>query len=256
MPDLMPWVPLLAIPFNAEVPETPEVAEVDPAFRRDRLHEVIAQFLARVLLMPTLIVFEDTHWMDEASTALLRHLTAEPGRRPWLVCATRRPEGESFVTPDGSNGTLIPLSPLSPEKAGELALSSAADAPSTEDVLTQLAERAGGNPLFVRELVAAARAGGAIGELPETVESVITTRIDTLDPGDRLLLRAASVIGAVVRSSAARRGARGRGAGIAGDLDRWDRLGEFAGREGDTTMRFRHDLVPRRRVRGPLVPAP
>ena len=192
--------------------------------------------------MPTLIVFEDTHWMDEASTALLRHLTAEPGPRPWLVCATRRPEGEPLVAADGSNGTLLALGPLPADKAAQLALASAADAPLTEDVLATLAERAGGNPLFVRELVAAARGGAALGELPENIESVITTRIDTLDPGDRLLLRAASVIGAVFELPLLDEVLADDAPGIAGDLERWNRLGEFAGHEGDTTMRFRHDL--------------
>jgi tetratricopeptide (TPR) repeat protein len=244
MPDLAPWLPLLAIPFNAEVAETPEVAQIDPAFRRERLHEVVEQFLTRVLLMPTLVVFEDIHWMDEASLALLRHLTARPGPRPWLVCATRRPEGTSLVADD--NGTLLALEPLAADKAGELARASAADAPLPQSVLAVLAERAGGNPLFVRELVAAARSGNALDDLPETVESVITTRIDTLDPGDRFLLRAASVIGAVFElpllEQVLEADVFAHSAVAVGDLERWGRLSEFVGREGGNTMRFRHDL--------------
>jgi class 3 adenylate cyclase/tetratricopeptide (TPR) repeat protein len=242
LPDLAPWLPLLAIPFNAEVAETPEVAEIDPAFRRERLHEVVEQFLTRVLLMPTLLVFEDTHWMDEASTALLRHLSARPGPRPWLLCATRRPEGASVIDEAAANGTLLALEPLPPDQAGELALASAADAPLPQHVLDVLAERAGGNPLFVRELVAAARHGSDLGALPETVESVITTRIDTLDPGDRLLLRASAVIGAVFELALLEEVLGDEATVAVGDLDRWSRLGEFVGREGPSTMRFRHDL--------------
>ncbi len=36
MPDFAPWLPLLAIPFDAEVPMTPETEEIEPAFRRER----------------------------------------------------------------------------------------------------------------------------------------------------------------------------------------------------------------------------
>ena len=48
-------------------------------------------------MMPTLLVFEDAHWLDDASRYLLRHLAARPAPRPWLVCVTRRPEGEPFA---------------------------------------------------------------------------------------------------------------------------------------------------------------
>ena len=67
MPDLAPWLPLLAIPFDAAVPSTPEVDALDPARSRERLHATVETFLERVLMMPTLIVVEDTHWLDDAS---------------------------------------------------------------------------------------------------------------------------------------------------------------------------------------------
>jgi class 3 adenylate cyclase len=110
MPDLAPWLPLLAVPFRAEVPSTPETDEIDAAFRRDKLHDVVSQFMTRVLLMPTLIVVEDVHWIDDASGFLLRHLAASSMPRPWLVCMTRRPEGEPFAV-DG-HGTQLALGPL------------------------------------------------------------------------------------------------------------------------------------------------
>ena len=74
MPDFAPWLPLLAIPFDAEVPMTPETEEIEPAFRRERVFRTVEEFLLRVLVMPTLIVFEDTHWIDDASHGLLLHL--------------------------------------------------------------------------------------------------------------------------------------------------------------------------------------
>ena len=181
MPDLAPWLPLIAVPFGAEVPPTPETDEIDASFRRDRLHEVVSQVMTRVLLMPTLIIVEDVHWIDDASGFLLRHLAAAPDPRPWLVCVTRRPEGEPFAA-DG-RPTQLALGPLPDEQTASLALSAAGDLALSERQLETLTERAGGNPLFVRELVGAARAGAGSDVLPETVETLLTSRIDRLGPG-------------------------------------------------------------------------
>ncbi|MGH2997611.1 MAG: hypothetical protein ACRDM9_14940, partial [Gaiellaceae bacterium] len=85
-----------------------------------------------------------------------------------------------------------------------------------------IVQRAGGNPLFLQELVAAA---ADAEELPESVEAVVTARIDALAPTDRAVLRWASVLGtrfgvvllaAVLEDEESAEGA-----------DAWDRLGEF-----------------------------
>ncbi len=241
MPDLAPWLPLLAIPFDAEVPPTPESDAIEEAYRFDRLHDVVEQFLQRVLMMPTLLVFEDAHWMDDASRFLITHLTGKAAPRPWLMCVTSRPEGASVLGPETAGARLV-LEPLSDEAAAQLALTAAEEAALSEEALATLAERSGGNPLFVRELVAASKGGGALDSLPETIETLMTTRIDTLDPEDRMLLRYASVVGPRFELTLL-------GEILAdelpdsGELDRWDRLGEFVTWEGSETLAFRHDLV-------------
>ena len=63
--------PLLAIPFDAEVEPTPETSALDPAASRDKLHWAVETFLERILMMPTLLVIEDGHWLDDASRFLL-----------------------------------------------------------------------------------------------------------------------------------------------------------------------------------------
>lgn len=231
MPDLAVWLPLLALPFDAEVGPTPEVDEIDPAFRRDRLHDVVDQFLLRLLLMPTAILVEDTHWLDDASQLLLAKL-AEPGPRPWLVVATRRPSGP----PLAESATVLDLEPLTPEEARDLALAAAGDTALSEAELAALTERAAGNALFIRELALSPAGGGA---LPETVESLLTNRIDALHPSDRLLLRHAAVIGPsfdldLLTESLAEEGT---------DPEQWDRLADFVEWEGPSRLRFRHDLV-------------
>ncbi|HST14609.1 MAG TPA: adenylate/guanylate cyclase domain-containing protein [Gaiellaceae bacterium] len=230
MPDLAHWLPLLALPFDAEVATTPEVEEIDPIFRRDRLHDVLDQLLTRMLMMPTAILVEDTHWLDDASQLVLAKL-AQPGPKPWLVVVTRRPSG-----PPLPGAELIDLAPLSAVESRALALAAAGETALSDAELTALTDRAAGNALFIRELAVSPSVGDA---LPETVESLLTSRIDTLHPADRLLLRHAAVIGPSF--------------GIdlleeilpedAGDLERWNRLADFVAWDGPSRLRFRHDLV-------------
>ena len=54
------------------------------------MDEAVRQFLQRVLMMPSLIVIEDAHWLDDASAWLLRELTKAPSPFPWLHAITRR----------------------------------------------------------------------------------------------------------------------------------------------------------------------
>ena len=125
--------------------------------------------------------------------------------------------------------------------ADEVALSS--------ETLAALTERSGGNPLFVRELVIAARAGDRLETLPESVESLLTTRIDTLDPENRMLLRYAAVVGPTFELDFLGEILEDE-IPDAGDPARWEWLREFVGYAGDMTYAFRHDLSARPRTRG------
>ncbi|HEX7311596.1 MAG TPA: tetratricopeptide repeat protein [Gaiellaceae bacterium] len=241
MPDLAPWLPLLAIPFDAEVLTTPESDALDPTTSREKLFETVETFLERVLMMPTLLVVEDAHWLDDSSRSLLLHLTQKKAMRPWVVCVTTRPTAEPAVHLEGP-GQRLDLEPLEAGRAAELALSMADEVALSAETLAALTERSGGNPLFVRELVNAARAGDRLETLPESVESLLTTRIDTLDPENRMLLRYAAVVGPTFELDFI--------AEIleheipdAADPARWEWLHEFVGYAGDMTYSFRHDLV-------------
>ena len=232
MPDLAHWLPLLALPFDADVASTPEVDEIDPVFRRDRLHDALDQLLARMLLMPTVLLVEDVHWLDDASQLVLAKL-AQPGPRPWLVVVTRRPSGPPL---DSAGVDVLKLQPLGLDEARALALAAAGDVALSEEQLAAVAERAAGNPLFIRELALAPADDDA---LPETVESLLTIRIDTLEANDRLLLRHASVIGPSFDLDLL--------AEIfpdeATDPEQWVRLADFVDWAGPSLLRFRHDLV-------------
>ena len=197
-PGLVPWIPLLALPLDVDVEPTPEIFELQPAFRRARLHGVVEELLRALLPSPTLVLVEDVHWIDEASSELLRHLGATNANRPWAICCTRRPGETGFVAASGVPpiaAMTILLEPLHDDEAAELVR--AASGEQLDDAsIEAVVRRAGGNPLFLQELVTAAGSEGT-AELPETVDAVVGTRIDRLGPRERHLLRWASVLGLV-----------------------------------------------------------
>lgn len=198
-PDLARWIPLLAVPFDVEVPSTPEADLIAPEFRRARTHDVVASILDAVCQRLTLFVIEDAHYLDDASRELLAELAAHPVGRPMAFIVTRHPQVDVFDDTDATRPARLDLEPLDRDAALELAVLAVGDdsklRPGEWEVVT---DRAGGNPLFVIELAARAAIQGSVAELPDSVESLVTTRIDTLSAEDRMVLREAAVLGMVV----------------------------------------------------------
>jgi class 3 adenylate cyclase/tetratricopeptide (TPR) repeat protein len=243
-PELVPWLPLVGMVLELPVDPTREVDELQPAFRRARLHGVMETLLTKLLPDPTLLVVEDAHWMDEASSELLRHLGGQVPTRPWLICVTRRPVEGGFSAAEGVPplpAMTIHLQPLSAEEARELIGASAAKGMLQHEV-SAITDRAGGNPLFLQELVASSRAPEEEA-LPESVEAVVATRIDKLPPGDRTLLRYAAVLGATFSAELVT-DVLAQDPEASADSDAWDRLTEFVERDPYTpgAFRFRHAL--------------
>ncbi len=240
-PDLVPWLPLLGIPMDIRMADTPQTATLDEEFRRQRLQDVAAEFLDFALPTTTLLVFEDTHWMDEASAELLRRLASDLPHRPWMILVTRRDVATGFAPGGEPEVVSLRPEPLGTHEAVALLGSASDAAPLPPHQVAALAERAGGNPLFLQELLVAARTAGGLDELPESIEGVVTAQIDRLGPAERRLLRYASVLGTTfaqgVLDSLLRAG------GVRADGETWDRLGAFVEREPGGTCRFRHVLI-------------
>ncbi len=235
--ELLPWAPLIGAMAEIDVPATPETLELEPEFWALRLGEVMTELLGVLLPSPTLLVVEDAHWMDEASAELLRHVLVMGTEHPWLWCLSRRDVESGFVAKEA---TCLRLEPLAGVEAAELAQVAARDAPLPAHQAAALAERSGGNPLFLRELVAAARESQGIDELPDSIEAVIAARIDRLSAEDRQFLRRASVLGRTAPVELL--GAVLDGVPAAADPI-WARLGEFAARDEMGNLVFRHALL-------------
>jgi len=237
-PHLERWLPLLGVPLGLELPDTPETAVLGDEFRKTRTEEVVRELLGTILLEPTVLLFDDAHWMDDASSDLLRQLTEGLDLRAWLILVTRLDQPTGFVAPEGAKPVVIELEPLDASHAAALANAAAEDVPLLPHEMEALTERAGGNPLFLKQLLAAARQGEGLAELPDSLESLMMARIDRLSPVDRRVLRCAAVVGATFRPALVDAALEEE----AGDEEVWGRLEEFLVKE-DGAFRFRHALV-------------
>jgi class 3 adenylate cyclase/tetratricopeptide (TPR) repeat protein len=144
---------------------------------------------------PLLVTIEDIHWADQEALSLLAAVTRATGVSQTVLIMTTRLEGDPLdarwrSAVEGAAVVTIDLSPLSPIDARSIArrfinVSSFAD---------QCVERAGGNPLFLEQLLRGAQ-DLADGKLPASIQSVILARTDLLSGQDRRAIQAASVLG-------------------------------------------------------------
>jgi class 3 adenylate cyclase/tetratricopeptide (TPR) repeat protein len=195
VPDLAPWLPLVAIAFGVDVEATPEVEALAEANRRERLHESVARFLAMTLSGPALIEIENGHHMDEASAELLSYVTREIEGHPWLLAVARRGASGGFVAPDAPTVVRVTLKALAPADALRLAQLATQQSPLPPHVLDVVAKRSGGNPQFLRDLLQKVIESGGTADLPDSAEAATMAQIDGLAPDDRAVVRRAAVFG-------------------------------------------------------------
>ena len=105
---------------------------------------------------PTVLVFEDLHWADDALLTFLEHLADWSEGVPLLILCTARPElHEQHPTWAAGlrNATTVNLAPLTDEETARLLSSLLQRAVLPADTQQALLERAGGNPLYAEEFV-------------------------------------------------------------------------------------------------------
>jgi predicted ATPase/class 3 adenylate cyclase len=239
-PELSPWLPLIGVPLDLDLPTNPEVEQLGQEFRRTRLNEAVTTLLEALMAEPVVIIVEDTHWTDEPSADLFKHVVRDIEARPWMVCATRRDEPTGFIAPTEASTVSLRPEMLTEEQVAELLLAATEDAPLRPHEMAVLRERSGGNPLFLKELLAATRRAGGTEGLPDTVEATITSQIDRLGSADRRLLRHASVLGQRFSTTVLD--------ALMGDDPQtgpavWRRLSEFVVPDSGELYRFQHALI-------------
>jgi class 3 adenylate cyclase/tetratricopeptide (TPR) repeat protein len=190
--DLVPFAALLAPIVDAEVRASPEIEAIAPEFMRQRVADIVIGVLDAACTSSLLIIADDAHWFDETSSEICTRVTAAAGR-PWLVLATRRPESEAGFTPETPERHLE-LAPLGDDVTQELVENATDTAPLRPQERDGVVGRAGGNPLFLEELLRIVRATD-VESLPDNLDAVAMREIDALPVTPRRVLRLASVLG-------------------------------------------------------------
>src|SRR5207302_7223143 len=101
-PTLELQLPLLAVPFDVKLPDTPETAAVLEEFRRPRTMSLTIEFVTPILTGPTVMLVDDVHVADDLSLGLLNRLAIEALDRPWLVLLVGR-EAPAVISGNGAN---------------------------------------------------------------------------------------------------------------------------------------------------------
>lgn len=237
-PDLLPMLPLIGEAAHIAISDTPEVAEIEPRFRQDRLNATIVSLLGRIRPEPMVLDVEDAQWMDQASTRLLAHLARTAGERPWAFIVTRRGDTGGFL-PEA--GRVIRVGELSLDESEELVIKATQATPLHPNDVSAIAVRTGGNPQFIEEMLRMVNETGNADELPDTIGTLLSASIDALPHLARRVLRYVSVLGRSFRISTAR-------AVLSDDelsLDSATRvlLSDFLEEAGSDVVRFRNAMV-------------
>jgi adenylate cyclase len=183
------------------------------------LHEAITNWLVNeTARRPTVVAVEDVHWIDDASRALTAHLARVTHGWPLALVLTARPEGVPVLDGIASNVEAdwrahFDIQPLDHDAIVVL-LTALLEGEPPHELVQVTEDRSCGNPLFIGELVRALleqgavisnngrwrmRPGWAASDVPDTIERVLTSRIDLLPPEQATVLQTASVIGRLVR---------------------------------------------------------
>ena len=183
---------------------------LDPPQRRQRTLEAVKRLLLRESqIQPVLVVFEDLHWIDGETQALLDSLVESLPTARMFLLVNYRPE---YAHRWGSKTyyTQLRLDPLPPDSAEVLLGALLGSDPALGPLKHVLIERTEGNPFFleesVRTLVETRALAGERGayrltlalpsiQVPTTVQAILATRIDRLAGEEKRLLQAAAVIG-------------------------------------------------------------
>jgi class 3 adenylate cyclase/tetratricopeptide (TPR) repeat protein len=239
--QLEPWLPLLAVVLDVELPATRETDDLEESFRQAKLQEVMVDFLARIVTKPAVLVFENTHLMDDASASLMGAIESALAGRPWFVLATRRDLPTGYVPAAGADvRRSMRLEPITGASAFALLDEASRGTPLSEHAMKAIEAKAGGNPLFLKALINAALRSGSTADLPDSVEAVLTSEIDRLEPNDRTVLRAAAVLGVRFGEAMLREMLVAESAAVDADLAR---LGEHVQPAGEGIWMFRHALI-------------
>jgi adenylate cyclase len=196
--------------FLGVADEAAEAAALSAPARRARLLQVVGRMVRQLATGTSVILFEDLHWLDTASSDFLVTLVDALAGTPTLLLVNYRPGYSAPWMQSASFGEVV-LPDLGPPDMVRLVAELVGDKLELRELAARIAERSGGNPFFAEELVRALRADGTLArepaqlslgakvqggaQLPATVQSVIGARIDQLSEARKSLLQLCAIVG-------------------------------------------------------------
>jgi len=214
-PGLVARAPLLSDVVGLSIPDTDLTRGFDAKLRKTSLEDLLAVLLrARAREAPFVAVLEDCHWIDELSRDVLNVLIRAAASLPVQFVLAYRPAGE----PGGGLGveehagfSELALDRMEPDDVAQLVRAKmeqlAGDGTDVSDALVSLvAARSEGNPFYVEELLNFIVSQGIdpsdpiaveAVRLPESLHTLVLSRIDAAAEGPRRTMKVASVIGRV-----------------------------------------------------------
>jgi class 3 adenylate cyclase/tetratricopeptide (TPR) repeat protein len=182
-----------------EAPQGPAIDMDDPQRVRESFFSAVRSVIeAMALRQPLVLAFEDIHWADDGMLELIEYLAQWVRAPVILLCLARDELLERRHSWGGGrrSASNIFLEPLSGSETRDL-IAALLPGGDDEQLVTTVAERAGGNPFFVEEMVRLLREGerAEAEELPDTVQALLTARLDSLEPFERRVVQQAAVVG-------------------------------------------------------------
>jgi DNA-binding CsgD family transcriptional regulator len=186
-------------------------------FAADPVLAAVEELLALVgrwcAVSPVVLVAEDLQWADEPSVLVWHQLSQMVGQIPLLLVGSCRPGAgtEELIRLNrdagSAGGQQVKLGPLSEAEVFELAAGLVGGRPGPR--LAGAMSRAGGNPLYLRELAdglvrddrvqvtagVAELAGAAPARVPASLAAAVAQRLASLPEGAVTVLRWAAVLG-------------------------------------------------------------
>jgi DNA-binding CsgD family transcriptional regulator len=205
---------------------------------------------------PVVLIAEDVHWADSASMLAISSVARQLPLSPLLVVVTARPAPLSAEVVrviddlETAGARTLRLEPLSSHDVAAIATKTLGDPPGPR--LTELLEKAGGNPLWIVAILAALddgsmlrRADGVVeattSQLPATLHALVVRRLRDLPITTLELLQITAVLGDAVTLRDVAAVARRSPAEVVGQLNE-----AFVAQlldEAEDRVVFRHQLV-------------
>jgi len=189
--------------------ENNPLGQIDTQVKRRRTLDTIKRILLRESLnQPLIVVFEDLHWIDGETQALLNLLADTIANARVLMLVNYRPE---YRHEWGSRTYYVQLrlDPLGPESAAQMLMALLGESAALEPLKRLIIDKTEGNPFFMEEMVQALFEQGVLARngvvtiakpftearIPATVQDILASRIDRLGADEKALLQTLAILG-------------------------------------------------------------